>query len=215
MLHTLDLLLAQPILLLVILAVGATIGITVEKICAAGERERRRAYWAGRKAGKAVKEPATAHDRSATSKGSYAADQLKIVQDSRFHARPLLNKTEAQVFQTLHRAVAARNAKWLVMAQVNVGEFVSSYSTEAYGCINAKRVDFALVDSDFQVRHAIEFQGTGHHLKGSGAAARDAVKKEALRKAGVGYHEVVAGQTTPAEVKALIEKLVPGLCPVT
>lgn len=34
-------------------------------------------------------------------------------------------------------------------------------------------------------------------------------KKEALRKAGIGYHEVVAGHTTPAELKRLVEKLVP------
>jgi hypothetical protein len=36
------------------------------------------------------------------------------------------------------------------------------------------------------------------------------VKKEALRKAGIGYHEIVAGHTTPAELRALVEKLVPG-----
>ena len=38
-------------------------------------------------------------------------------------------------------------------------------------------------------------------------AARDAVKKEALRRAGIGYHEV-AGHTTPAELRRLVEKLV-------
>jgi len=36
------------------------------------------------------------------------------------------------------------------------------------------------------------------------------VKKEALRKAGIGYHEVVAGHTTAGELKRLVEKLVPG-----
>jgi hypothetical protein len=45
-------------------------------------------------------------------------------------------------------------------------------------------------------------------------AARDAVKKEALRKAGIGYHEVVAGHTTPAELKRLVEKLAPAVEPV-
>lgn len=33
--------------------------------------------------------------------------------------------------------------------------------------------------------------------------------KEALRKAGIGYHEVVAGHTTPGDLRALVEKLVP------
>jgi hypothetical protein len=34
------------------------------------------------------------------------------------------------------------------------------------------------------------------------------VKKEALRRAGIGYCEVVGGQTTPLELRRLIEKLV-------
>jgi hypothetical protein len=45
------------------------------------------------------------------------------------------------------------------------------------------------------------------HHQGT-AAARDAVKKEALRRAGSGYYEVVAGQTTPSELRRLVEKLV-------
>ncbi len=65
------------------------------------------------------------------------------------------------------------------------------------------------MDDQCCVRHAIEYQGSGHHT-GTSAAARDAVKKEALRKAGIGYHEVVAGHTTPSELRALVEKLVPG-----
>lgn len=85
-----------------------------------------------------------------------------------------------------------------------------SEDADAYRAINSKRVDFALMDEQCRVRHALEYQGSGHHLPGGAAAARDAVKKEALRKAGIGYHEVVAGHTTPAELKRLVEKLVPG-----
>ena len=61
---------------------------------------------------------------------------------------------------------------------------------------------------DACVKHAIEYQGSGHH-QGT-TAARDAVKKEALRKTGIGYHEVVAGHTTAGELRRLVEKLVPG-----
>lgn len=39
-------------------------------------------------------------------------------------------------------------------------------------------------------------------------AARDAVRKGAMRKAGVGYHEVVAGHTTAGELRRLVERLV-------
>ena len=49
-------------------------------------------------------------------------------------------------------------------------------------------------------------QGKGHHLSDN-TAARDAVKREALRRAGIGYVEVVSGDT-PAEVRAMVRKLV-------
>ena len=66
----------------------------------------------------------------------------------------------------------------------------------------------APVNPDACVKHAIEYQGSGHH-QGT-AAARDVVKKEALRKVGIGYYEVVAGHTTAGEQRRLVEKLVPG-----
>jgi hypothetical protein len=107
--------------------------------------------------------------------------------------------------------VIDRNPGWQVMAQVCVGEILRSKDSDAYRCINAKRVDLLLMDANCQARHAIEYQGNGHHLPGNAAAARDAVKKEALRKAGIGYHEVLAGTTTPVELRRLVEKLVPEL----
>lgn len=136
-----------------------------------------------------------------------ASEQLRRVMAADFKSRALLNRSESQVFKALDAAVIARNPGWQVMAQVSVGEFLSSQDRYAYAAVNSKRVDFALVDEECRVRHAIEYQGSGHH-QGS-AAARDAVKKEALRKAGIGYHEVVAGHTTPAELRRLVEKLVP------
>ena len=139
-----------------------------------------------------------------------AAEQLRRVMAADFKSCPLLNKSEAAVFKELEVAVKARNPTWKVMAQVSLGEFLRSPDTSAFFSVNSKRVDFALMDEACRVRHAIEYQGSGHHLPGGAAAARDAVKKEALRKAGIGYHEVVAGHTTPAELKRLVEKLVVG-----
>jgi Protein of unknown function (DUF2726) len=144
------------------------------------------------------------------SSANFAADQLKIVSTAAFTARALLNRSEANVFAALDQAVIARNPGWQVMAQVSLGEFLASPDKDAFLAINSKRVDFALMDEQCCVRHALEYQGNGHHL-GTSAAARDAVKKEALRKAGIGYHEVVAGHTTPGELRALVEKLVPGV----
>jgi Protein of unknown function (DUF2726) len=135
-----------------------------------------------------------------------AADQLRIVMGAKFSIQPLLNKREARVFRELDRIVISLNPEWQVMAQVSVGEILHCQDEEAYRCINSKRIDLLLVDGDCNPRHAVEYQGGGHY-QGS-AAARDAVKKEALRRAGIGYHEVVAGHTTPSDLRQLVEKLV-------
>ena len=196
----------KPWLLAAVLAVGAVCGIAVERFVESQKRAERKAYWAGRKGGGKAGKAAdfTPRDAAAT---DVAADQLKAVMKADFRSRALLNRPEAQVFGVLDKLVLARNPGWQVMAQVSLGEFLASDDADAYRCVNSKRVDFALMSPDCRVAHALEYHGNGHH-QGS-AAARDAVKQEALRKAGIGYHEVVAGHTTPGELKRLVEKLVP------
>lgn len=49
--------------------------------------------------------------------------------------------------------------------------------------------------------------GGGHVERAYAIAARDAVK-EALRRAGIGYEEVVGGHHTPAELRRVVERLV-------
>ena len=201
----------RPLILLLVLAVGAALGIGVERLVEGQKRAERRAYYkglnSGKKGGKVVPLGKVVPVETAKANGS-ATDQLACVMAADFSARALLNRPEANLFKALDAAVIARNPGWQVMAQVSLGEFLSSPDKDAYWAINSKRVDFALMDPDACVVHAIEYQGSGHH-QGT-AAARDAVKKEALRKAGIGYHEVVAGHTTAGELKRLVEKLVPG-----
>lgn len=148
-----------------------------------------------------------------SAKPTDSADQLRVVMCAEFLPQPLLNRSEARVFKELDQHVIATNPGWQVMAQVSLGEILSCENSEAYSCINSKRVDLLLVDEDCQPRHAVEYQGGGHHQ--ADAAARDAVKKEALRRAGIGYHEVLAGHTTPSDLRRLVEKLVdrPGTLP--
>jgi hypothetical protein len=95
---------------------------------------------------------------------------------------------------------------WQVMAQVSLGEILRCEDKAAYACINAKRVDLLIVDEECRPLHAIEYQGGAHFTGAHATAARDAVKKEALRRAGFGYVEVVAGDT-PAELRRVVEKL--------
>ena len=204
-------LLDKPWLLAIVLAVGAVCGIFVERLVEGQKRTERRAYWQGRnaKTGGGPRKEFVAVPLKGTPERAKldAAEQLRQVMEADFTSRALLNRPEAQVFKALDAAVIARNPGWQVMAQVSLGEFLASSDTDAYFAVNSKRVDFALMDPDCRVRHALEYQGTGHH-QGT-AAARDAVKKEALRKAGIGYHEVVAGHTTPGELRRLVERLVP------
>ncbi len=203
--ETVNFLLDRPLALFLVLAMGAAIGIGLERLTQRAEREKRKAYWRGRN----QLHKAGAADSAADSAADFAAEQLKTVSRAKFTSRSLLNKSEAKVFAALDAAVIARNPGWQVMAQVSLGEFLASPDQPAFLAVNSKRVDFALMDEHCRVRHAIEYQGSGHHT-GPSAAARDAVKKEALRKAGIGYHEVVAGHTTPSELRALVERLVVG-----
>ena len=206
----------KPWLLAILLALGAVCGMGVERFVAGQERAKWRAYWqrrrnSGQQRGEAggFKRDFKAVPLKGTPERSLldAAQQLRVVMAAEFKPRPLLNKGEARVFAELDKLVIARNPGWQVMAQVCVGEFVTSPDPEAHACINSKRVDLLLIDADCRARHALEYQGAGHHQ--GNAAARDAVKKEALRKAQIGYHEVVAGHTTPGELKRLVERLVP------
>lgn len=91
-----------------------------------------------------------------------------------------------------------------VMAQVALGEVLASPTKDAYLAINSKRVDFILIREDGNPLHAIEYQGSGHHQ--GDAAIRDAIKREALRRAGIGYTEIAVGDT-PDDVRAIVRKL--------
>lgn len=126
-----------------------------------------------------------------------------------FKPQALLNKSEARLFKVLDKMVIEMAPPgWQVMAQVSLGEILRCEDKAAFGCINSKRVDLLIVDADCNPLHAIEYQGGGHFKGAHATAARDAVKKEALRRAGIGYDEVVAGNHTPVELRRVVEKLV-------
>ena len=113
------------------------------------------------------------------------AEQLRLVMGARFEKRRLLSRSEAHVLYAAERVINTADLKWRVMAQVSLGEVLSSPDARAYSAINSKRVDLLIVSRSGDPIAAIEYQGHGHY-QGT-AAARDAVKKEALRKAGVRY----------------------------
>lgn len=198
------------ILVITVLLVGVLTGVIVERLLSKRRRqawkEKNRWRWERKSSIDIDKGQRSQKFEPAPPKQADAADQLRIVMGAEFTIQPLLNKSEARVFKELDSMVIARNPGWQVMAQVSLGEILRSRDPDAYGCINSKRVDLLLVDENCRPRHAIEYQG-GAHYQGT-AAARDAVKKEALRRAGISYHEVVSGHTTPSELRQLVDKLV-------
>ena len=118
----------------------------------------------------------------------FASDQLAKVMRASFHAKRLMSASEARLFMAVERELKARSLPWRVMAQVSLGEVVRSSDPEAFRAVNSKRVDLLVIAHDGRPLAAIEFQGSGHHQ--SAAAARDAVKREALRRAGIAFIEI-------------------------
>lgn len=158
----------KPWLLALVLAVGAACGIFVERLAEGQKRAERRAYWQGRNAkpgGGARKDFAAVPLKGTPERAKRdAAEQLRQVMEADFTPRALLNRPEAQVFKALDTAVIARNPGWQVMAQVSLGEFLASTDKDAFSAVNSKRVDFALMDPDCRVRHALEPASLCLHL---------------------------------------------------
>ena len=196
----------KPLSLIAVLFVGAMIGMAIEQAVS----KQRRAAWKRRNSGKRewggkVMPYQPKHD-ALPGKVPDAADQLRTVMNAQFTAQPLLNKSEARLFKAIDKQVLDARPDWQVMAQVSLGEILRCEDKAAYGCINAKRVDLLIVDENCRPLHTIEYQGGGHFKGAHATAARDAVKKEALRRAGIGYVEVVAGDT-PQAVRRVLERL--------
>lgn len=203
----------KPVLLALVLAVGALIGVGAERIVEGWKRAERRERWQKRKGqgqgrwtgGRAkivsIAPPPKPADPVAT-----AAEQLRVVMEADFSARPLFNQGERRLLTVLDKILAEDSPGWRAMGQVSLGEILASPNEAAFFAVNSKRVDLLIVDADCRPLHAVEMQGKGHHLSDN-TAARDAVKREALRRAGIGYVEVVSGDT-PAEVRAMVRKLV-------
>ena len=134
-----------------------------------------------------------------------SAEQLRIVSGATFKAQRLLSKQESLVFKAVEQSLKRQDSNWRVMAQVSLGEILTSPNPDAYRSINSKRVDNLIVSETNHPIAAVEYQGGGHYQ--SNAAARDAVKREALRKAGIGFVEVEP-HDSPAEVDQHISRLI-------
>jgi hypothetical protein len=126
---------------------------------------------------------------SPTGKQPDSADQLRWVMSARFEAVRVMNLEEYRVFKEVEAEVGALRAGHRVFSQTALGEVIRSSDRLAHSAINSKRVDVLVIAPSGLPVLAVEYQGGGHYQ--GDAAARDAVKREALRRAGVAYVEVV------------------------
>lgn len=192
----------------VVFAVVAVAAFKMLERSFAPKRRRWRGQGRGRWSGSGKVAPYQPKADPAPSKVPDAADQLRTVMRADFAPQSLLNKREMRLFKALDKMVLEHRPDWQVMAQVSLGEILKCEDADAYRCINSKRVDLLIVDENCRPLHAIEYQGGGHFKGAHATAARDAVKKEALRRAGIGYVEVVGGEMNAAELRRVVEKLV-------
>jgi len=134
---------------------------------------------------------------------SNPGQQLNVVMAAAFKKQQLLSSAEWKVFKIVEDETAAARPGYRVFAQTSLGEVLRSPDEDAFRSINSKRVDILIVDRDAWSILAVEYQGKGHY-QGT-AAARDAIKKEALRKAGARYMEVSA-RDTEAQIRSRVRE---------
>ena len=118
-----------------------------------------------------------------------AARHMAFVAAAEFDLKPIMNKSEYRLFLALEQLVKDMPGHRL-FAQIALGEVLGASNGDGYRAVSAKRLDFAIVDRSGRLARAIEYQGAGHY--DSKTWMRDAVKREALRKAGVALIEVPA-----------------------
>lgn len=144
----------------------------------------------------------------ADAKKPYTDRQMAAVSNNAYERTPLLNGEESRLLPVLDRIVFVMGQRHRIMAQTSLGEVIRAKSgsePDAHAAINSKRLDFVVLDINGLVACAIEYQGTGHYQ--GNAVARDAVKRAALRKAGVPLLEVFPGFTVEklaAELGAIL-----------
>lgn len=147
------------------------------------------------------------------------SSQLSFVSRVDFETKPLLNREERPILLLLEGIVREVRSGHRVMAQTSLGEVIRprprGASAEerdlAFRSINSKRLDFAIFNDAGRLVLAVEYQGSGHYHQDS--FMRDAVKKEALRKAGVALLEVPVGYDGDEIRRQVLRLISPGTMP--
>lgn len=133
-----------------------------------------------------------------------SASQLRHVMAASFYKKKVMSKAEYKVFKVVESEIQARRDGCRVLSQTSLGEIIGSDSEKAFYSVNSKRVDILIMGPYGDPIAVLEYQGSGHH-QGS-AAARDAIKREALRKAGVHFVEILENHSVD-EIALLVRRI--------
>jgi hypothetical protein len=128
------------------------------------------------------------------------SNQLRFVMKATFAKKRVMGYSEYWVFRSVEAEVAKYRGH-RVFAQTSLGEILQTPDPRARKSVNSKRVDILVVAPSGYPVLVVEYHGGGHYQ--NNAAARDAVKKEALRKAHVEYLEVSSSHA-PEEIASLV-----------
>lgn len=140
--------------------------------------------------------------------------QQEFIRRVEFAPRRLLNKPEYRILQILEKVVREVGGGHRVMAQTSLGEVIKPRSAMgsdeelAFHSINSKRLDFLVIDRTGMPALAVEYQGHGHY-QNNRAFQRDAVKREAVRKANIPFLEIPAEYDVAVEANRIRSALEP------
>ncbi len=124
--------------------------------------------------------------------------QMEFISKVDFKPRPLLNRSEYKILRILEEVSQDIPGGHRVMAQTSLGEVLAPQMASgskaardlAFRSINSKRLDFLVIDGYGIPVLAVEYQGHGHY--NDRTFMHDAVKREAVRKAGIRFLEIPA-----------------------
>lgn len=136
-------------------------------------------------------------------------NQLRFVGQADLRAAIPINREAFSVFKAIETDLQRRRSRYRLLAEVAMGAFIRTANDHgtalqrkrAYSAYGSKRVDFLIIDPYGRPALAVEYHGTGH-TQGN-AAARDAVKKHVLQKAGVELLEIYDYSTPRDYLQAL------------
>src|SRR3546814_579321 len=148
----------KPTLLALVLAVGAAIGVAVERIVERWKRAERRERWERRKGQQrrvgsktsVMPVPSSPANPTAT-----AAEQLRAVMEAEFSARPLLNRGERRLLSVLDKALAEGSPGWRAMGQVSLGEILASPNEAAFFAVNRSEEHTSELQSLMRISYAV------------------------------------------------------------